>query len=152
MGYQVFHQRNQLRNLTLSNPGKETSTSDVRDSAEKVSWFLVHSVIIIGRAVPPDGSFDSASLVLAPMGRAGSGHRHDAKNNLHLEPYRTWKLLWYGDYRSPGHDHGPLLRRTHNTLDHATADAAQQLELKLKHNLDPTTLLSSLGEHRDFSL
>ncbi|KAI6430931.1 hypothetical protein MCOR24_001736 [Pyricularia oryzae] len=35
VGYQVFHQRNQLRNLTLSNPGKETSTSDVRDSAEK---------------------------------------------------------------------------------------------------------------------
>lgn len=40
VGYHVFHQRNQLRNLTLSNQGKSISTSDVRDSAEKVrSWF-----------------------------------------------------------------------------------------------------------------
>lgn len=38
VGYHVFHQRNQLRNLSLSNQGKETTgdTSDVRDSAEKV--------------------------------------------------------------------------------------------------------------------
>ncbi|KLU91637.1 G-protein coupled receptor [Magnaporthiopsis poae ATCC 64411] len=35
VGYQVFHQRNQLRNLTLSNQGKDCSASDVRDSAEK---------------------------------------------------------------------------------------------------------------------
>ncbi|KAL8396810.1 hypothetical protein RB594_003772 [Gaeumannomyces avenae] len=35
VGYQVFHQRNQLRNLTLSNQAKEGSASDVRDSAEK---------------------------------------------------------------------------------------------------------------------
>ncbi|TPX16230.1 uncharacterized protein E0L32_004225 [Thyridium curvatum] len=35
VGYHVFHQRNQLRNLTLSNQGKSISTSDVRDSAEK---------------------------------------------------------------------------------------------------------------------
>lgn len=37
VGYQVFHQRNQLRNLTLSNPGKEESSCEIRDSAEKVS-------------------------------------------------------------------------------------------------------------------
>lgn len=37
VGYQVFHQRNQLRNLTLSNPAKEVSSCDIRDSAEKVS-------------------------------------------------------------------------------------------------------------------
>lgn len=37
VGYQVFHQRNQLRNLTLSNPAKETSSSDDRESGEKVS-------------------------------------------------------------------------------------------------------------------
>ncbi|KAL8282871.1 hypothetical protein RB597_010226 [Gaeumannomyces tritici] len=35
VGYQVFHRRNQLRNLTLSNQAKEGSASDVRDSAEK---------------------------------------------------------------------------------------------------------------------
>jgi hypothetical protein len=33
----VFHQRNQLRNLTLSNPAKDTSSSDVRDSGDRVS-------------------------------------------------------------------------------------------------------------------
>jgi hypothetical protein len=40
VGYHVFHQRNQLRNLTFSNKAKDAkdaSTSDVRDSAEKVS-------------------------------------------------------------------------------------------------------------------
>lgn len=40
VGYHVFRQRNQLRNLTFSthgNDGKEASTSDMRDSAEKVS-------------------------------------------------------------------------------------------------------------------
>jgi hypothetical protein len=37
VGYQVFHQRNQLRNLTLSNPAKDTSSSDVRESGERVS-------------------------------------------------------------------------------------------------------------------
>ncbi|KAB5551035.1 hypothetical protein GE09DRAFT_1222845 [Coniochaeta sp. 2T2.1] len=35
VGYQVFHQRNQLRNLTLSNPAKDASCSDVRDSGER---------------------------------------------------------------------------------------------------------------------
>ncbi|KAL1860730.1 hypothetical protein VTK73DRAFT_7201 [Phialemonium thermophilum] len=35
VGYQVFHQRNQLRNLTLSNPGKDVSSWDIRDSGEK---------------------------------------------------------------------------------------------------------------------
>ncbi len=38
VGYHVFHRRNQLRNLTLSNQGKEdVSSTDVRDSAEKVA-------------------------------------------------------------------------------------------------------------------
>lgn len=39
VGYHVFHQRNQLRNLTFSNNAKDckdVSTSDIRDSAEKV--------------------------------------------------------------------------------------------------------------------
>lgn len=36
VGYHVFHRRNQLRNLTLSNQGKDMSSSDVRESAEKV--------------------------------------------------------------------------------------------------------------------
>ncbi|KAH8890440.1 hypothetical protein GQ53DRAFT_591127, partial [Thozetella sp. PMI_491] len=35
VGYQVFHQRNQLRNLTFSNPAKDVSGSDIRDSGEK---------------------------------------------------------------------------------------------------------------------
>ncbi|KAI8309432.1 Cyclic AMP receptor-like protein A [Colletotrichum sp. SAR11_240] len=38
VGYHVFHQRNQLRNLTFSNPArdnKDLSCSDERDSAEK---------------------------------------------------------------------------------------------------------------------
>ncbi|KAB5515121.1 G-protein coupled receptor [Coniochaeta sp. 2T2.1] len=37
VGYHVFHQRNQLRNLTLSNPARDTSTSDGRNSGERVS-------------------------------------------------------------------------------------------------------------------
>ena len=40
VGCHVFHQRNQLRNLTFSTheqEGKEMSCTDVRDSAEKVS-------------------------------------------------------------------------------------------------------------------
>lgn len=38
VGYHVFHMRNQLRNLSLSNQGKEATydSTDVRDSAEKV--------------------------------------------------------------------------------------------------------------------
>lgn len=40
VGYQVFHQRNQLRNLTLSNVAKDTSTSDVRESGERVCQHL----------------------------------------------------------------------------------------------------------------
>ncbi|KAK3393355.1 hypothetical protein B0H63DRAFT_386612 [Podospora didyma] len=36
VGYHVFHQRNQLRNLTLSNQAKDMSGSDIRGSAEKV--------------------------------------------------------------------------------------------------------------------
>jgi hypothetical protein len=39
VGYHVFHQRNQLRNLTfsqLTSNDKDASQSDVRDSAEKV--------------------------------------------------------------------------------------------------------------------
>lgn len=36
VGYHVFHQRNQLRNLTLSNQAKDLSSSEVRDSADKV--------------------------------------------------------------------------------------------------------------------
>ncbi|KAH8905256.1 family A G protein-coupled receptor-like protein [Coniochaeta sp. PMI_546] len=43
VGYQVFHQRNQLRNLTLSNPAKDTSSSDVRESGERVSWASPHT-------------------------------------------------------------------------------------------------------------
>ncbi|KIH91961.1 g-protein coupled receptor [Sporothrix brasiliensis 5110] len=35
VGYHVFHQRNQLRNLTLSNQAKDLSSSEVRDSADK---------------------------------------------------------------------------------------------------------------------
>jgi len=42
VGYQVFHQRNQLRNLTLSNPAKDTSSSDVRESDERVSPAFCH--------------------------------------------------------------------------------------------------------------
>lgn len=47
VGYHVFHQRNQLRNLSLSNQGKDNTTgdsSDVRDSAEKVChmYFLAY--------------------------------------------------------------------------------------------------------------
>ncbi|OIW34663.1 family A G protein-coupled receptor-like protein [Coniochaeta ligniaria NRRL 30616] len=38
VGYQVFHQRNQLRNLTLSNPAKDTSSSDVRESGERTTY------------------------------------------------------------------------------------------------------------------
>ena len=44
VGYHVFHQRNQLRNLTLSNQGKDVSLSDVRDSAEKVRGELFPSL------------------------------------------------------------------------------------------------------------
>lgn len=38
VGYHVFHQRNQLRNLSLSTQGKDLTgdSTDVRDSAEKV--------------------------------------------------------------------------------------------------------------------
>ncbi|KAK4672747.1 hypothetical protein QC763_105770 [Podospora pseudopauciseta] len=35
VGYHVFHQRNQLRNLTLSNQAKDASGTDLRGSAEK---------------------------------------------------------------------------------------------------------------------
>ncbi|KAK4239411.1 putative G-protein coupled receptor [Achaetomium macrosporum] len=35
VGYQVFHQRNQLRNLTLSNHAKDTYGINLKDSAEK---------------------------------------------------------------------------------------------------------------------
>ncbi|KAH0430140.1 g-protein coupled receptor [Colletotrichum camelliae] len=48
VGYHVFHQRNQLRNLTFSNPArdnKDLSCSDERDSAEKVAQL---SLIPIG--------------------------------------------------------------------------------------------------------
>jgi hypothetical protein len=41
VGYHVFHQRNQLRNLTFSNHGKggkEPPSSDERESAEKVGF------------------------------------------------------------------------------------------------------------------
>jgi hypothetical protein len=46
VGYHVFHQRNQLRNLSLSNQAKDVEidveatcdSSDVRDSAEKVCY------------------------------------------------------------------------------------------------------------------
>lgn len=43
IGYHVFHQRNQLRNLSLSNQAKDDEdgnfdSSDVRDSAEKVCY------------------------------------------------------------------------------------------------------------------
>lgn len=43
VGYHVFHQRNQLRNLSLSNQGIEVTgeTSDVRDSAEKVCYLCL---------------------------------------------------------------------------------------------------------------
>ncbi|KAK0748405.1 hypothetical protein B0T21DRAFT_398516 [Apiosordaria backusii] len=39
VGYHVFHQRNQLRNLTLSNQAKDASGIDLRGSAEKVPLF-----------------------------------------------------------------------------------------------------------------
>lgn len=40
VGYHVFHQRNQLRNLSLSTQGKDLTgdSTDVRDSAEKVCY------------------------------------------------------------------------------------------------------------------
>lgn len=44
VGYHVFHQRNQLRNLTLSNPAKDLSSADVRDSDERVSSSLSLSI------------------------------------------------------------------------------------------------------------
>jgi hypothetical protein len=37
VGYQVFHQRNQLRNLTLSNYAKDTYGLNLKDPAERVS-------------------------------------------------------------------------------------------------------------------
>jgi hypothetical protein len=37
VGYHVFHQRNQLRNLTLSNPTENMSCGDGRESDERVS-------------------------------------------------------------------------------------------------------------------
>lgn len=46
VGYHVFHQRNQLRNLSLSTQGKDLTgdSTDVRDSAEKVChmYFLAY--------------------------------------------------------------------------------------------------------------
>src|SRR3954466_1311355 len=58
VGYQVFHQRNQLRNLTLSNPGKEASTSDVRDSGDRVSppVFLTLKSVQVLRSPTPSAS------------------------------------------------------------------------------------------------
>jgi len=45
VGYSVFHQRNQLRNLTLSNQARGVANSDERNSVEKVSfsWEFVSS-------------------------------------------------------------------------------------------------------------
>ncbi|KAB5580271.1 G-protein coupled receptor [Coniochaeta sp. 2T2.1] len=54
VGYQVFHQRNQLRNLSLSNPAKDTSCSDVRDSGERVSLVAISS--FGGAAIPARSS------------------------------------------------------------------------------------------------
>lgn len=67
VGYHVFHQRNQLRNLTPSNLAKEISCSDVRDSAEKVN-----------SAPAPDSGY--LLLLLAPrdvflkLEKIGAGH------------------------------------------------------------------------------
>ncbi|KAL0938378.1 g-protein coupled receptor [Colletotrichum truncatum] len=47
VGYHVFHQRNQLRNVTFSNPtkdGRDNSCGDGRDSAEKVHTLSLEAI------------------------------------------------------------------------------------------------------------
>lgn len=50
VGYHVFHQRNQLRNLTLSNQAKDASGTDLRGSAEKVPLFFPLSFFLFLRS------------------------------------------------------------------------------------------------------
>lgn len=88
VGYSVFHQRNQLRNLTLSNQARGVATSDERSSAEKAQAEHPSSYGTVTTEVQITAESSDSRTVTPPLTPTPSmtAVLHSPSNN-HLQPW-----------------------------------------------------------------
>ncbi|KAK4184163.1 putative G-protein coupled receptor [Podospora australis] len=107
VGYHVFHQRNQLRNLTLSNQAKDhniSSGTDLRGSAEKPQQITSYGTVTTEVQVTAECS-DSQTPPLTPtasiapvLGEGGPHHiPPSAATTAQIHPWATGPTSVLGD-------------------------------------------------------